>query len=716
MEQPNYLNNNIKEEKSNNLELKQFNNLEFNNLAKYNKMPIKDNNLNNHFNIEKEVNKEIKSILKKENNININDLKVKYFHTLFSNDIYEGNFYNDSYTFIDEEREANEEYLIFVVHGIGQSREKLERILNLRIKSTIKSIYDKKKLFKKKIHVRMIDWKSGLLERTKDQLNLLLDDNNSTNYPKSFIQQVPLDVLFYLNSSNKYEIINDIIQQMNNYFNLVKIHRSKFNGAVSIISHSLGSVIMYDILRNLTFNSKKEFEENIKLENDIFKESMLINNEKNNQHKINYDDDTNKNLLLCFPESKDDKCSSNNKINNTFDNSNSINNNSLINESNQYIKINDSPLNDLNKTMSNEFFTNKTQIDLLDENETNKINYKELNNSVSYSNNYRNTVKKVPKRLFSNLELKFNKERSFRENLSEKEGEHEDDLFFLPELLNEQEILNSIKLNRNKRKNFVKLDDLKEQLTEKEIDIFSTEISIVNTSEKRVDVSQNNIFSENLKYSFSKNDNILKTHNEEKYYISREEFQIYNSEKSNFSKKEFHTFLNKKIYSRQKEMNPLLFGVDHLFFFGSPLSLFLTIHDPNDNFLEIMETVRDFHNVIHPMDPVAYRIEPIIKEFPKSVHSYKLPHWENDSKKNGFCYNLVELLFQNKKTIDESSVLFDDKIHRKRYDFICQEKPTEKMFNVVGFLYSHMNYWDNIDIFYFVIKLVHWQEYNILKN
>jgi len=163
-------------------------------------------------------------------------------------------------------------------------------------------------------------------------------------------------------------------------------------------------------------------------------------------------------------------------------------------------------------------------------------------------------------------------------------------------------------------------------------------------------------------------------------------------------------------------MIPLNFIVDHLFLCGSPLSLFMTIQNPKDNFMEYMETVKDFHNIIHPMDPLSYRIEPIIKDFPKSLHSFNLLDWENDSTstRNENCCNFFDKLFNKNKNFDEKPNLFDYKIHRKRFDFICKEKYSEKLFNVVGFLFSHMAYWDNLDILYFIIKLLHWQEYDII--
>ena len=56
----------------------------------------------------------------------------------------------------------------------------------------------------------------------------------------------------------------------------------------------------------------------------------------------------------------------------------------------------------------------------------------------------------------------------------------------------------------------------------------------------------------------------------------------------------------------------------------------------------------------------------------------------------------------------------DEKIKCKRYDFMVQENLMEKGFKIIGFLFSHMAYWNNPDVFYFIIKMIHWQGYNEL--
>jgi hypothetical protein len=171
-------------------------------------------------------------------------------------------------------------------------------------------------------------------------------------------------------------------------------------------------------------------------------------------------------------------------------------------------------------------------------------------------------------------------------------------------------------------------------------------------------------------------------------------------------------FIPQKIYSKDKNLIALDFMIDHFFLIGSPLSLFLTVEHGVNSYLEEMEIVKDFHNIIHPMDPVAYRIEPLIMNYPETQCSFTLPHWENDGIKNIFFYHLMKILCCETKDNEEGYINHDKKIGRKRYDFMIQESPSEKTINMIGFLFSHMTYWNNPDVFYFIIKMIHCHGYN----
>ena len=412
-------------------------------------------------------------------------------------------FDSDPYSFAQEIPAAIDEHLIFVVHGIGQDHKKLKNTLE-KIKSTILRIYEKKSnLFDKQIHVRIIDWKTPLIAKEQQAFNNLVDYNNDTRYPKMFIQQVPLDVLHYLSLRNKYNILNDVVFQMNSYYDLVSKHRPLFKGNVSVVGHSLGSVILYEILTNMS-NSKYSD-----------KKSFNFGNIKS-----------------------------------------------------------------MTKSPQEDAFEVITQLD------------------------------------------------------------------------------------RSSRK-----DNLKEYLNKNVVDTKILDEIIIDQ-----DTIDNNLPG------------------------------IY----SNSTPKEQST-----IHSLDPNINPMKFPVDNLFTMGSPLSLFLSVeHGINYN-LQEMETVKDFHNIIHPMDPVAYRIEPLIMDYTKFNSSFVLSHWENEGIHNFLFDHFMKFFFCDKGKVSNHR---NKNLERKRYDFMVQEYPSERAVNVIGFLFSHMAYWNNPDVFYFVVKMIHGLGYQAPKT
>jgi hypothetical protein len=371
-----------------------------------------------------------------------------------------------------------------------------------------------------------------------------------------FIQQAPLDVLQYLSNRNRYNILNDVITQMNLYLECVeKFRKHLFSGKVSIVGHSLGSVIMYDILTNMTKNEVKQgnkfnfqFEvdpHNLDMSNTKHEQILLLNRKKR------------KNNLKAAMGRKGEK--SNFNFNPT-----------------------------VSEAILMEIDVDKIQFDFKKENSNNNEN----NPTVTISSN--SDIEPCDKISIEKEENKFNSEKCESSR------------------------------------------------------------------------DQNNITYEQKKV---------------------------------------------KVYSKNENLTALNFTIEHFFLLGSPLSLFLTVEHGVNSFLEEMEIVQDFHNIIHPMDPVAYRIEPLILNYPETKSSFTLPHYQNDGIKNLFFYNLTKIFCCENKN-EEIYLNHDRKIGRKRYDFMVQESIGEKAVTTIGFLFSHMAYWHNPDVFYFILKMVHWQGYN----
>jgi len=450
---------------------------------------------------------------------------------IFTDNILKGDFTNDLYTYIHTVEDASEEELIFIVHGVGQNTDKLKNILRLKITDMIQTIYSAKSHFRKQLHIRMIDWKTNLLGRVGDTFEKLLDkDNNSSKFPKTLINQIPVDALLFFNPNHKYNILNDVVRQMNLYHQLVVEHRPLFKGNVSIVSHSLGACIMYDILTNMCCKKEKPLQSSPTIKRRFTTREFDLINDKN-----------------------------------------------------------------FNIYNSNCNFNQKEKKD---------INYE----------------------------------------------------VFIPKSDKRQDIFRRIITNNN-TKSTIKL--------------------------KNIDSPVNSFIENNLN-KFGNNSLIDES-----------------------------IFVKDQIFSKNPNIYAMEFKVNHFFLLGSPLSLFLTIENGDDAFLDEMETVKDFHNIMHPHDPISYRIEPKIMNFPTTPRSFVLPHWENDGIKHKFWQNFVKVLCCIGRSKDDNNdrMKQSNSTDKKRYDFMLQESPTEKAVNIIGFIFSHQSYWNNHDVFYFIINTIHWHGY-----
>ena len=239
-----------------------------------------------------------------------------------------------------------------------------------------------------------------------------------------------------------------------------------------------------------------------------------------------------------------------------------------------------------------------------------------------------------------------------------------------------------------------------------------------NPNEENSEKKENKVFLENKYSEINKNNIISKNLYDHKgrMFIRLQKSIFYNLENewenkknSEYSSKNTKTFnsttdFNRylRLYSKNELILPLIFSIEHYFTIGSPLSLFLTIEHGKNSHLYDMETIKDFHNIIHPMDPLAYRIEHLIYGFEDKDSSCMLQHFLNNGKRNAFFRNFMNVILCNKEIEDE--FYSND---RKRYDYMVQESIPERTVNIIGFLFSHMTYWNNPDVFYFILDIIH---------
>lgn len=182
----------------------------------------------------------------------------------------------------DEEQGREIEHLILVTHGIGQQLGLRFESVNFvhdvnTLRKTLKGVYggspdlqalnaEVDKLSKNcRIQVLPICWrhlldfpKQALKQNRKDHdlgevdeedvVYPSIDDITVNNVFRSLITDLALDILLYQSPAYKGHITRIVLEECNRIYRLFKQRNPTFNGKVSLMGHSLGSAIMFDIL------------------------------------------------------------------------------------------------------------------------------------------------------------------------------------------------------------------------------------------------------------------------------------------------------------------------------------------------------------------------------------------------------------------------------------------------------------------------------------
>ncbi|KAF1356514.1 DDHD domain-containing protein [Delphinella strobiligena] len=183
----------------------------------------------------------------------------------------------------DQNREI--EHLLLVTHGIGQRLGLRMESVNFvhdvnTFRKTLKAVYNESpdlqalnsevdKLPKNcRIQVLPINWRHKLdfpkqsLKHNRREHDLgdagfgeeedypNLDDISVEGVPavRNLITDLALDILLYQSPAYKDHISRIVLEECNRMYNLFKERNPSFNGKVSMVGHSLGSAVMFDIL------------------------------------------------------------------------------------------------------------------------------------------------------------------------------------------------------------------------------------------------------------------------------------------------------------------------------------------------------------------------------------------------------------------------------------------------------------------------------------
>ncbi|GMM37907.1 putative carboxylic ester hydrolase [Saccharomycopsis crataegensis] len=184
------------------------------------------------------------------------------------------------------------EHLVFCIHGIGQ-------ILGAKYESInfIHTVNNFRKNLKQNASDILGDSKDCRIQAIPIVWRNLIEFNNETKIPgesdfptlkdvtikeieplRYLINNTLLDILLYYEDPYKNKILIKVIEEINRSFRKFLIYNPNFNGKVSIIGHSLGSAIGFDILSLQKFNlNYKVIDENSTNDSRIKSKNQKIN-------------------------------------------------------------------------------------------------------------------------------------------------------------------------------------------------------------------------------------------------------------------------------------------------------------------------------------------------------------------------------------------------------------------------------------------------------
>ena len=170
------------------------------------------------------------------------------------------------------------DHLVFCIHGIGQNLGKKYQYVNFAhtvnvLRSNLKKMYSQsaqlKTICKKegfddweencRTQVIPITWRNKVGFNTDDaevnseepELPTLSDITVDGVRPlRKVLGDVVLDLLLYGEAHYKHKILQEVTGQLNHVYHLYRSRHPNFDGKVHIMGHSLGSLLIFDILAN----------------------------------------------------------------------------------------------------------------------------------------------------------------------------------------------------------------------------------------------------------------------------------------------------------------------------------------------------------------------------------------------------------------------------------------------------------------------------------
>ncbi|XP_068938312.1 phospholipase DDHD1 isoform X3 [Petaurus breviceps papuanus] len=168
-----------------------------------------------------------------------------------------------------EDKPSQTTHIVFVVHGIGQKMDQGRIIKNTAMMRDAARKIEEKHFSNHATHVEFlpVEWRSKLAldgdtvdSITPDKVRGLRDMLNSS----------AMDIMYYTSPLYRDELVKGLQQELNRLYSLFCSRNPDFEekgGKVSIVSHSLGCVITYDIMTG--WNPVRLYEQLVQKESEL---------------------------------------------------------------------------------------------------------------------------------------------------------------------------------------------------------------------------------------------------------------------------------------------------------------------------------------------------------------------------------------------------------------------------------------------------------------
>jgi hypothetical protein len=150
------------------------------------------------------------------------------------------------------------DHLLFIIHGIGsvcdlkmrtveEVVDEFRSIAHQLVQAHYSTAYDNEKIGR--IEILPISWYKAL-HSDDSGIDEKLQSITLASIPRlrNFTNETLLDVLFYTSPIFSQNIINQVANSLNKKYSMFLNRNKEFNGRVSLAGHSLGSLILFDLL------------------------------------------------------------------------------------------------------------------------------------------------------------------------------------------------------------------------------------------------------------------------------------------------------------------------------------------------------------------------------------------------------------------------------------------------------------------------------------